>query len=117
MAVVKHIGVSEVDALSVCCGKAGLITVAWMCCYARWDEINTGLVIVDWMCCYPRLGKLLSDGLMLPDKSVCCNGERASIHLTLKQWILHLLISVYPSRLQVELFCTMQVNGVHLISQ
>lgn len=47
MAVVKHIGVSEVDVLSVCCGKAGLITVAWMCCYARWDEINTGLVIVD----------------------------------------------------------------------
>lgn len=47
MAVVKRIGVSEVDALSVCCGKAGLILVAWMCCYARWDEINTGLVIVD----------------------------------------------------------------------
>lgn len=39
--------VSAVDALLVCFGKAGLTTVACMCCYARWDEINTGLVIVD----------------------------------------------------------------------
>lgn len=47
IAVVKHIGVRAVDALLVCFGKAGLTTVAWMCCYARWDEINTGLVIVE----------------------------------------------------------------------
>ena len=47
IAVVKHIGVSAVDALFVCFGKTGLTTVACMCCYARWDEINTGLVIVD----------------------------------------------------------------------